>query len=80
MKNHFHFDGTMLISAGEIILKDKKSFPVLTFQQTNKKRIPNMEYPTIKIDPELYFFFYSKNSINALIRACEKLKENFEET
>jgi len=71
---YYYFDGTMLIGAGKKgILKN-----VLSFEQTDIKREINKEYPEDRINPDLFFIFKSEESVDALIRALEEIKKNFE--
>lgn len=75
-KKYFYFDGTMLVSSRKIKQEDR-IFNVLAFEQTNIKRNIGQEYKGIKIKPELYFVFSSKESIDSLIKSLEYLKHNF---
>lgn len=76
MKNEkvYYFDGTMLIVA---MNDSKQKINALAFTQTDIKREIGKECKDVKIDPDLFFVFESKKSIDSLISMCELLKEKF---
>jgi hypothetical protein len=75
--NIFHFDGTMLVSSRRF--EDKESGEVLNtiaFEQTLKKREIGKQYDEMK-QPDLYFVFHSRESIDSVIRVLQHLKDKF---
>jgi hypothetical protein len=70
------FDGSVLVSTGHIIFKNQIK-NLIAFEQTNIKREIDKEYPDVKIEPDVTFVFESIESIDAVIRALNHLKQNF---
>jgi len=74
--NIYFFNGTMLVSSGEIKLKNQ-IHNIIAFQQTDKKREAGKEYPDAYIKPEMMFVFDTIDSVDSVIRVLQHLKENW---